>query len=63
VPLYGAAGVSEVWVEDLKNDVILVYREPSAKKFQTTFQGKPGETIASMAFPDVVFAVNDLLGN
>ena len=63
VPLYAAAGVSEVWVEDLKKDVILVYREPSGKNFQTTFQCKRGETIASVAFPDVVFAVNDLLGN
>ena len=63
VPLYAAAGVREVWIEDLKNDVILVYREPSGNSYQTTFQRRHGETIASLAFPDLAFAVNDLLGN
>ena len=62
VPLYAATGIPEVWVEDLKNDVILVYRELSGKTFQTTFERRSGETIASLAFPDVPFAVNDLLG-
>jgi Uma2 family endonuclease len=63
VPLYAAAGVPEVWIEDLNNDVILVYREPSGNTFQTTFECGSGETIEPLAFPDVALVVNDLLGN
>ena len=62
VPLYAASGVPEVWVEDLQNDVILVYRDPSHRLYQTTLTRRHGETITCLAFPDVTLAVNDLLG-
>src|SRR5438132_4583560 len=28
MPLYAKSGVSELWIENLQNDVILVYRDP-----------------------------------
>ena len=30
LPRYAAAGVCEVWIEDLKNDLLLVYRNPAS---------------------------------
>jgi Uma2 family endonuclease len=62
VPLYAASGVPEVWVEDLQNNLILVYRDPRANAYLTTFIRRRGETISPQAFPDVSFAVDDFLG-
>jgi Uma2 family endonuclease len=62
VPLYAASGVSEVWVEDLQNDVILVYRDPAGPAYKTTFTRRHEETISPLAFPSVAFTVADFLG-
>jgi Uma2 family endonuclease len=63
VPLYAASGIQEVWVEDLQNDVILVYRDPSGGVYRTTLTRRPDKTITCLAFPDLTLPVNDLLGS
>src|SRR5262245_18313291 len=35
VPHYAAERVPEVWIEDLKHDLLLVYREPSGHEYNT----------------------------
>jgi len=62
VPLYAASGISEVWVEDLQNDVILIYRDPAGTAYKTTFSRRRGETISPLAFPSIAFTVADFLG-
>jgi Uma2 family endonuclease len=32
VPIYAAKGISEVWIEDLQHDRILVYRDPAGDR-------------------------------
>jgi Uma2 family endonuclease len=62
VPLFAAAGTLEVWIEDLQNDLILVYRDPADGAYKTTLTLHRGDTISPIAFPDKTFAVDDLLG-
>jgi len=62
VPLYAASGVFEIWIEDLQNDAILIYRDPAGITYKTTFTRRRGEAISPLAFPGVAFAVDDLLG-
>jgi Uma2 family endonuclease len=61
-PLYARAGVSELWIEDLQNDVILVHRGPSPEGYGSVRAFRRGEDVSIAAFPDVCFEVEELLG-
>ncbi len=62
LPHYARLGVPEYWIEDLKHNVLLVYRDPVGNAYETalTFTGE--ETVSPVAFPGVVVSVRDLLG-
>jgi Uma2 family endonuclease len=62
VPLFAAAGCPEVWIADLQNDLILVYRDRSGVAYKTTLTFHRGDSISPIAFPDKPFAIDDLLG-
>jgi Uma2 family endonuclease len=62
MPLYAKSGVPELWIENLQEGVILVYRDPGPETFATSLIVKRGESISIAAFPDVVFKVEELLG-
>jgi len=62
MPLYAKSGVSELWIENLQEEVILVYRNPVAQTYSTSFELHHGDSISLAVFPDVVFKVDDLLG-
>lgn len=62
MPLYAKSGVSELWIENLQEEVILVYRNPVAQTYSTSFERHCGDSISLAAFPDVVFKVDELLG-
>ena len=57
--LYAAAGVPEYWVVDLQNRRSIVFRNPSAKVYQS-HQILTTGTIAPLAFPNCAIAVADL---
>lgn len=61
-PRYAAAGVPEVWIQDLEGNVLLVFRNPSGNVYKTVLTLKPEESVSMLAFPDSVFKVSDLLG-
>jgi Uma2 family endonuclease len=61
LPRYAAAGIPEVWIEDLKNNLFLVYRNPDGSAFTTSLILRGEETVTPLAFPDVIFSVKDLL--
>jgi Uma2 family endonuclease len=63
LPLYARFGVPELWIENLQKDVLLVCREPIGNNYKTQLTLTRGDSISPIAFPDVVFAVEDLLGN
>ncbi len=62
LPRYAAAGIVEVWIEDLPGDRLLVYREPKDGRYLTALTLGRGETIAPLAFPELALALDDLLG-
>jgi Uma2 family endonuclease len=40
-PRYAQAGIPEVWIEDLGNEALLVFRDPSGENYQTTRTSTP----------------------
>jgi hypothetical protein len=62
LPRYAAAGIPEVWIENLEEDLLLVYRHPVGKAYTTSLTLRRGDSVSLMAFPDVVFKVEDFLG-
>jgi Uma2 family endonuclease len=62
VPKYAAAGIPEVWIESLSADELLVYRDPAGAAYATSLTLHRGDSVSAIAFPDVVFKVEDILG-
>jgi Uma2 family endonuclease len=61
VPLYAETGVPEVWLVDLVEHAVLVFRDPLGNKYTTTQVARRGETIACAAFPDDPIPVSDII--
>ena len=62
LPIYAAVGVPEVWIEDLAEGALWVYREPFGGAYKTSLRLSRGESVCPLAFPDAVFSVEALLG-
>ena len=62
LPRYAAAGVPEVWIENLEDDLLLVYRDPAGNTYTTSLTFGRGDPVSLAAFPDIVFKVDDFLG-
>lgn len=60
--LYARAGISEVWVVDLKAQVIEVYREPSMEGYLWMRVCDWGQGLSFRAFSQVMFNSDELLG-
>jgi len=58
---YAAAGIPEVWIENLEANEILVYRDLGGGSYTTFLTVGLGDTISVAAFPDTKFKVEDLL--
>lgn len=61
LPLYAAAGIPEVWIVNLPNNLIEVHQDPAIGIFQTTKIFRLGETVISNVMPDLVLRVDDIL--
>ncbi len=61
IPLYASSGICEVWLVDVNELVIEVFREPTANSYQNMQKFHQGE-IFVQAFPNVGFAVEKILG-
>ena len=62
LPRYAKAGIPEVWIENLEDNELLVYRNPLGNTYQTVLTLHRGDSISVLAFPDAVFSVDELLG-
>jgi Uma2 family endonuclease len=62
LPLYAATGVSEVWIANLQENVLLVSRDPESKQYRTRLVLRHGDSISPLAFPGIAFRIDDLLG-
>jgi Uma2 family endonuclease len=58
---YGRASVAEVWIVNLNETTIEVYREPHFTGYGSKTILRAGDTIAPLAFPDAAVDVAELL--
>lgn len=62
IPLYARAGVREVWLVDLKQESIQIFRQPSLNGYLSVTRVAKGERLAPEAFPDVELSADEVLG-
>jgi Uma2 family endonuclease len=60
--LYSRSGIAEVWIVDLQGQCITVYRNPTSSGYQNTEVHERGGRVAVASFPDIEFAIDDVLG-
>lgn len=61
VPLYALAGVGEVWLVDVQQEEVEVFRRPEGAGYRDVTLLRPGDAVGPEAFPDVVLDVAELL--
>lgn len=59
---YAREGIAEVWLVDLNVERIEVYRRPLMGVHTDNLVCLRGQTVSPEAFPDLVLAVDDILG-
>lgn len=62
LPLYAKVQIEELWIINLIDDRIEVYRQPTGKNYSQILLYKRGEKIETLKFPQTTFLVDDLLG-
>lgn len=60
LPVYGRAGIPEVWIANLNEAVLEGYRNPHANGYATRMILPAGEPASPQAFPDVLVRVAEL---
>ena len=58
---YAVAGISEVWVANLRVREVTVYADPSGSEYATVNTYRAGDSISPRAFPDVTLAVDEFM--
>ena len=61
LPAYGRAGIAEVWIVNLNDSTIEVYREPNFTGYGSRTVLRAGDQAKPLAFPDVDVDVAELL--
>ena len=62
VPLYAQHGIDEVWLVDLRQRRVIVYRDPSPDTYRTAQIFQSSDVLSLSAFPDLLATVADVLG-
>lgn len=62
IPLYAESGISEVWVVDINEQCLEVYRQPAPNGYQIIQKYYRGQSLNIQAFIDVSFTVDEVLG-
>jgi Uma2 family endonuclease len=61
LPRYAAAGIPEVWIENLEEDLLLVYRRPLGASYEVGLRLRKEDSVSVQALPDFSFDVRELL--
>jgi len=61
-PMYASFGIPELWIVELNHARITRYLDPTAGGYGTTRVYRRGESLSPLAFPNLMIAVNDILG-
>ncbi|MGK7881875.1 MAG: Uma2 family endonuclease [Crocosphaera sp.] len=60
LPLYAESNINELWIINLNNKNLEVYRQPQDKTYLE--QQKNVKSISPLAFPDITLTINDIFG-
>jgi Uma2 family endonuclease len=60
--IYAAAGITEVWIVNLPDGVLEVYRSPEGNRYRDSRVLRRGETILPLAFADLAIGVDEIFG-
>jgi Uma2 family endonuclease len=60
VPLYAAHGIPEVWLLDLKQQRLEIYREPGADGYRVMLRPDPTEVVTPMLLPSLCIPVTEI---
>lgn len=63
IPLYAAAGIVEVWIVSLAEELIEIYRQPLVNGYAEVQQFRRGENVSPLSFSDVVLSVDEVLSS
>jgi Uma2 family endonuclease len=61
LPAFGRAGIAEVWIVNLNDLTVEVYREPNFTGYGNKTILRAGQQAAPLAFPDAIVDVAELL--
>ena len=61
LPRYAHAGVPEVWLTILPEQVIEAHTEPAGGRYTHMCTFRPGDTISPACFPDIALSVDEIL--
>ena len=62
IPLYAEAGIPEVWIINLPNNIIEIHQKPSIGLYQLVKIFQSDEIANSEKLPDLLIPVKDILG-
>ncbi len=61
IPLYAEHHITEVWLVNLSENCLEVYRQPTATGYQIVSKFYLGDTLSLQTFPDITINVNQIL--
>ncbi|MBK1988613.1 Uma2 family endonuclease [Sphaerospermopsis aphanizomenoides BCCUSP55] len=62
IPLYASSGISEVWLVDIYEQVIIVYCQPTDNGYSEIKTFRQGDILEIQAFPEIQLNVDNILG-
>ena len=62
IPLYAEDNIIEVWLVDINEQFIEVYREPKPSGYQNVQKFTQNQALSIQAFPDMNITINEILG-
>lgn len=62
VPIYAQAGIPEVWLVNLSEDLIEIYSVAANGSYKNVRRVKRGESLSLQTIPAIAFSVDDVLG-
>ena len=62
VPIYARSGIQEVWLVDLVENCLEVYRQPGPNGYSLMLKFWRGQQVAPLAFPEFEVSVDFILG-
>ena len=62
IPLYAENNIVEVWLVNLTEDCLEVYRQPTANGYEFVQTFQRGENVTIQVLPNATFTVDEILG-